>query len=60
VETDETNETIFFIVLVVKELGHEKKRKILKIHKKCYFFIHFLFFGIIVAIRDLSWRTLRR
>jgi hypothetical protein len=45
VETDETNETTFFIVCVVKGLGHEKKRKILKIAKKCYFFIHSPHFG---------------
>jgi len=40
-ETGETGETLFFIVLVMRELGCGKKRQIFEIFKKCYFFIHF-------------------
>jgi hypothetical protein len=40
-ETGETGETLFFIVLVMRELGCEKKRDFLEISEKCYFFIHF-------------------
>jgi len=40
-ETGETGETLFFIVLVMRELGCGKKRNFLGISEKCYFFIHF-------------------
>jgi hypothetical protein len=40
-ETGETGETLFFISCFMRELGCEKKRQILEISKKCYFFIHF-------------------
>jgi len=41
VETGETGETLFFIVILIRDLACEKKRQILKISKKCYLFIHF-------------------
>src|SRR6516165_3051520 len=37
----ETGETLFFISCDMRELGCEKKRQILEISQKCYFFIHF-------------------
>jgi hypothetical protein len=40
-ETGETGETLFFIAIGIRGLGCEKKRKILGISEKCYFFIHF-------------------
>jgi len=52
-ETGETGETLFFIVLVMRELGCEKKRQILEISEKCYFFIHFPILGL----EERSWQT---
>jgi len=41
VETGETGETLFFIVILIRDLACEKKRQIPRISKKCYLFIHF-------------------
>jgi len=49
-ETGETGETLFFIAIGIRMLACEKKREILQISQKCYFFAHFPKTGMPVAV----------
>jgi hypothetical protein len=53
-ETGETGETLFFIACDMSWLDCGKKREILEISKKCYFFIHFPILELLDAVARLN------